>query len=226
MTHSDTALLRMLPIKIAVVDDHNLFRKGMISILQQISDFEVVVEAVNGLEFLSKLAHTPVDVVLLDLQMPELDGTKTTEIIREKFPDTKVIILSMHDEDKFILHLMEIGANGYLLKDTDPDEVEKAIRKVYETDMYYSDFVSKIMHRKMPRNNQQEKKIYNYKTDVSDREIEVLKYICEGATTAEIADKLSLSPRTVEGHRLRMIEKLSVKNTAGLVAFAIKNQLV
>lgn len=132
----------------------------------------------------------------------------------------------MHDEDKYILHLMEIGANGYLLKDNDPEEVEKAIRKVVETDIYFSDFVSKVMLRKMTRKNQQENKIFNYKTDLSEREKEVLKHICEGLTTTEIGDILSLSPRTVEGHRLRMIEKLGVKNTAGLVAFAIKNSLV
>ena len=216
----------MSNIRIAVVDDHSLFRKGMISILQLVSDFEVVMEATNGLEFLHKLQNTPVDVVLMDLQMPQLDGTKATEIIREKFPHVKVIILSMHDEDKYILHLMEIGANGYLLKDNDPEEVEKAIRKVIETDIYFSDFVSKVMLRKMTRKNQQENKIFNYKTDISDREKEVLVHTCEGLTTTEIGEILSLSPRTVEGHRLRMIEKLGVKNTAGLVAFAIKNNLV
>ncbi len=216
----------MSKIQIAVVDDHSLFRKGMISILQQVSDFEVVVEAVNGQEFLDKLKTQAVDVVLMDLQMPVLDGIKTTEIIRAKHPDTKVLILSMHDEDQFVLHLMEIGANGYLLKDTDPEEVEKAIRKVFETDIYFSDFVSKIMLRKMNRKTQQENKIFNYKTDLSERELQVLKQTCEGLTTAEIADILALSPRTVEGHRLRMMEKLGLKNTAGLVAFAIKNNLV
>jgi two-component system, NarL family, response regulator DegU len=215
----------MSKIQIAVVDDHSLFRKGMISILQQVPDFAVVMEAVNGQEFLDKLPDQPIDVVLMDLQMPVLDGIKTTEIIRAKHPDVRVLILSMHDEDQFVLHLMEIGANGYLLKDTDPDDVEKAIRKVYETDIYFSDFVSKIMLRKMNRKTQQENKIFNYKTDLSEREIEVLKHICEGLTTAEVGDILALSPRTVEGHRLRMMEKLNLKNTAGLVAFAIRNNL-
>src|SRR6218665_954912 len=112
----------------------------MISIQEQVSDFEVVMEATNGLEFLHKLPAIPIDVVLMDLQMPQLDGTKTTEIIRQQFPHVKVIILTMHDEDKYILHLMEIGANGYLLKDNDPEEVEKAVRKVLETDIYFSDF--------------------------------------------------------------------------------------
>lgn len=215
----------MSKIQIAVVDDHSLFRKGMISILQQVPDFEVVMDATNGQEFLDKLPAQPIDVVLMDLQMPVLDGIKTTEIIRAKHPDIRVLILSMHDEDQFVLHLMEIGANGYLLKDTDPEEVEKAIRKVYETDIYFSDFVSKIMLRKMNRKTQQENKIFNYKTDLSERELQVLKHICEGLTTAEIGELVSLSPRTVEGHRLRMMEKLGLKNTAGLVAFAIRNNL-
>jgi len=215
----------MSKIQIAVVDDHSLFRKGMISILQQVPDFEVVMDATNGQEFLDKLPAQPIDVVLMDLQMPVLDGIKTTEIIRAKHPDVRVLILSMHDEDQFVLHLMEIGANGYLLKDTDPEEVEKAIRKVYETDIYFSDFVSKIMLRKMNRKTQQENKIFNYKTDLSERELQVLKHICEGLTTAEIGEIVALSPRTVEGHRLRMMEKLSLKNTAGLVAFAIRNNL-
>lgn len=216
----------MSKIQLAVVDDHNLFRKGMISILQQVPDFEVVMEAVNGQEFLDKLQNQPIDVVLMDLQMPVLDGIKTTEIVRAKFPDVKVVILSMQDEDQFVLHLMEIGANGYLLKDTDPEEVEKAIRKVNETEIYFSDFVSKIMLRKMNRKPQQESKIFNYKTDLSEREIYILKHICEGLTTAEIGDIVGLSPRTVEGHRLRMMEKLGLKNTAGLVAYAIRNNLV
>jgi two-component system, NarL family, response regulator DegU len=216
----------MNKIKLAVVDDHSLFRKGMISILNQVTDFEVVFDATNGREFLTKLVIDPIDIVLLDLQMPELDGIKTTEIIREKHPDVKVIILSMHDEDQFVLHLMEIGANGYLLKDTDSDEVEKAIRKVYEADHYFSDFVSKIMLRKMTRKSQHDNKMFNYKTDLSERELQVLKHICDGLTTTEIGDIVCLSPRTVEGHRLRMMEKLGMKNTAGLVAYAIKNNLV
>ena len=214
-------------IKIAVVDDHTLFRKGMASILQQVPDFEVVMDANNGREFLDKLATTPVDVVLLDLQMPELDGIKTTQIMQKDFPDVKIIILSMHDEDQFVLHLMEIGANGYLLKDTDSDEVEKAIRKVAEDEHYFSEFVSRVMLRRMTRKNTTpDLKLFNFKTDLSEREIQVLKHICEGLTTTEISELLYLSPRTVEGHRLKMMEKLGLKNTAGLVAFAIKNQLV
>ncbi|MCP9747378.1 response regulator transcription factor [Lacihabitans sp. CS3-21] len=217
----------MKKIKIALVDDHKLFRKGLMSILQQIDDFEVLFDAVNGREFLDHPNLNDVEVVLLDIQMPELDGIATTKLLREKNEQIKIIILSMHDEDQFILHLMEIGANGYLLKDTDTDEVILAIRKVYDSGVYFSDFVSRAMLRKMnKKNTQTPNKIFNYKTDLSTRELEVLKHICEGLTTTEIGDTMCISPRTVEGHRLRIMEKLGVNNTAKLVAFAIKNDLV
>jgi DNA-binding NarL/FixJ family response regulator len=216
----------MKKIKIALVDDHRLFRKGLMSILQQNEDFEVLFDAVNGREFLEHPKLSKVDVVLLDIQMPELDGIATTKLLREKNEKIKIIILSMHDEDQFILHLMEIGANGYLLKDTDTDEVILAIKKVHDSGVYFSDFVSRAMLRKMNKNTQTSNKIFNYKTDLSTRELEVLKHICEGLTTTEIGDKMCISPRTVEGHRLRTMEKLGVNNTAKLVAFAIKNDLV
>lgn len=211
-------------IKLAVVDDHNLFRKGLVSIMNQVPEFEVVFQATNGREFLDLLPSNPVDVVLLDLQMPELDGKAVTEILRKDNSDIKIIILTMQDEDQYILHLMEIGASGYLLKDTDPEEVENAIRKVVTSGHYFSEYVSRVMLRKVSQ--KANSKVFNYKTDISDRELEVLKLICEGLTTTEIAEKIFLSPRTVEGHRLRMLEKLGVKNTAGLVAFAIRNGLV
>ena len=216
----------MNKIKIALVDDHKLFRKGLLSILEQIDDFEILFDATNGKEFLEHPKLEKVDVVLLDIQMPEIDGIATTKILREKNQDIKIIILSMHDEDQFIMHLMEIGANGYLLKDTDTDEVVVAIRKVYDSGVYFSDFVSRVMLRKMNKNLVTSNKIFNYKTDLSARELEVLKHICEGLTTSEIGDKICISPRTVEGHRLRIMEKLGVNNTAKLVAFAIKNDLV
>jgi two-component system response regulator DegU len=216
----------MKKIKIAIVDDHKLFRRGLISILQQNENLEVVFDAGNGKEFLNHPQFSEIEVVLLDIEMPELDGIATTKILRENNQEIKIIILSMHDEDQFVLHLMEIGVNGYLLKDTDTDEVVTAIKKVYDSGIYFSDFVSRIMLRKMNKTQLSNSKIFNYKTDLSGRELEVLRNICEGLTTAEIGEKMFISPRTVEGHRLRIMEKLGVNNTAKLVAFAIKNELV
>ena len=216
----------MEKIKLALVDDHNLFRKGLMSILQQNNELEVLFDVVNGKEFLEHPLLDQVEVVLLDIQMPILDGIATTKLLRERNQDIKIIILSMHDEDQFILHLMEIGANGYLLKDTDMDEVIMAIKKVSDSGVYFSDFVSRVMLKKLNKNTQTSTRVFNYKTDLSNRELEVLKHICEGLTTTEIGDKIFISPRTVEGHRLRIMEKLGVNNTAKLVAFAIKNDLV
>ncbi len=216
----------MKKIKLAIVDDHKLFRRGLISILQQNENLEVVFDSGNGKEFLNHPQFSEIEVVLLDIEMPELDGIATTKILRENNQEIKIIILSMHDEDQFVLHLMEIGVNGYLLKDTDTDEVVTAIKKVYDSGIYFSDFVSRIMLRKMNKTQQSNSKIFNYKTDLSGRELEVLRNICEGLTTAEIGEKMFISPRTVEGHRLRIMEKLGVNNTAKLVAFAIKNELV
>jgi two-component system, NarL family, response regulator DegU len=217
---------KMKKIRIALVDDHTLFRKGLSSILSQSDDIEIVFEATNGMEFLNHEQYGNIDLVLLDIQMPVLDGIGTTKRIREKDNDLKIIILSMHDEDQFILHLMELGAHGYLLKDTDTDEVLSAIRKVYDSGVYFSEFVSRLMFRKMSKAPTTKSKIFNFKTDLSQRELEILNHICEGMTTSEIADKVCISPRTVEGHRLRIMEKLGVKNTAKLVAYAIKNGLV
>lgn len=218
----------MAKIKLALVDDHNLFRRGIASILGQVADFELVLEASNGQEFIDKIPRRIPDVVLLDLQMPVLDGTATADYLRDNYPLIKIIVLTMHDEDRMVLHLLEKGVSGYLLKDSDPDEVEKAIRKVMDEGVYLNEFVSRAMLRKMTNKTSVVKQstLYNSKILLSEREKEVLKLICEGMSTAEISDKIFLSPRTVEGHRLRILEKTGTKNTAGMVAYAFKNDLV
>lgn len=218
----------MRKIKIALADDHNLFRKGMASVLSNIQDFELVLEASNGQELIDKINRRPPDVVLLDLEMPVMDGIAATEHLREHYPDVKIIMLTMHDEDRFVLHLLEKGVSGYILKDSDLGEVEKAVHQVMEDGVYLNDFVSKVMHRKMTSKTTVVKNptLYNSKVLLSEREKEILKLICEGLSTIEISEKVFLSPRTVEGHRLRILEKTGTKNTAGMVAFAFKNNLV
>ncbi|WP_019988476.1 response regulator transcription factor [Rudanella lutea] len=219
----------MRKIKLALCDDHNLFRVGMASILTQIPDFDLILEAANGQELIDKIARRMPDVVLLDLQMPVLDGTATADYLREHHPLVKIVVLTMHDEDRMVLHLLEKGVSGYLLKDSDPEEVEKAVRKVIDEGVYLNEFVSRAMLRKMTNAAAAAKPastLYNSKILLSEREKEVLKLICEGLSTAEISEKIFLSPRTVEGHRLRILEKTGTKNTAGMVAYAFKNNLV
>ncbi|MFN8357439.1 MAG: response regulator transcription factor [Spirosomataceae bacterium] len=214
-------------IRVAIADDHVLFRKGMTKILQQSDYLEIILEAGNGQELIELIKTNLPDVILMDLQMPILDGIKATEHVKQHYPHVKVVVLSMHDEDNFVTHLMELGANGYLLKDTDPDEVEKAIRMVFEEDYYYGEFLTKVMHRRLlNRSTKREaNKLTLTSVHLSEREIEILKLICEGFTNSEIAEKLFLSPRTVDGHRQRIMEKVGAKNTAGLVVYAVKNDL-
>ncbi len=216
----------MNKIKLVIADDHNLFRKGMTAMLNQISDFELIGEAANGKELLDLLAKVKPDIALLDLQMPVMDGVETTEQIQMRYPNLKVIIVSMHEEDRFIIHLLEKGFNGYFLKDSEPGEVEKAIRRVMAEGFYYSDFVSKALHRKVITRAIPPASLFNSKVQISPREMEVLQQLCEGLSTLEISAKLFVSPRTVEGHRLRLLEKTGTKNTAGLVAYAFKNDLL
>lgn len=221
----------MRKIRLGLCDDHNLFRVGMSSILNQVHDFELIVEASNGKELIDRIPRKTPDVLLLDLQMPVMDGTATADYLRDNFPLVKIIVLTMHDEDRMVLHLLEKGVSGYLLKDADEGEVEKAIRKVMDEGVYLNDFVSKAMLRKMTNKNKVVKPLasnglYNRKILISDREKEVLTLLCEGLSTNEISEKIFLSPRTVEGHRLRILEKTGTKNTAGMVAFAFRNNLV
>lgn len=213
-------------IRLAIADDHALFRRGLVSIFSTAPGIELIYEAGDGQELIEKIAEQQPDVVLLDLQMPRLDGIKTTQHIRQHFPDVKVVILSMHDEDNFVIHLMELGANGYLLKDADPEEVEKAIHTVATEDYYYGPFLTRVMHRKMlDKSRKREPLHFDAKVNLTARELEILRLICEGHTTAQIADKVFLSDRTVEGHRNRIMEKIGAKNTAGMVVYAVKNDI-
>lgn len=220
----------MRKIRLALCDDHTLFRAGMATILGQVHDFELVLEAANGQELIDRIARKTPDVVLLDLQMPVLDGTATADHLREKYPLVKIIILTMHDEDRMVLHLLEKGVGGYLLKDAEADEVERAIRKVMDDGVYLNEFVSRAMHRRMTNKptglTTSTSPFYNSKVLLSEREKEVLSLLCDGLSTNEIGEKVCLSPRTVEGHRLRILEKTGTKNTAGMVAYAFRNNLV
>lgn len=211
----------MNPIKIALVDDHTMFRKGLRALLEESDEMQVVLEAGNGQEFLDALAEAAVDLVLLDLDMPVMDGMKTLEVVKADHPDLKVIILSMHQDEPMILHLMRSGAHGYLIKESEPEEVELAIHSVMESGFYFNDKVSRIMLAGLVK-KQVVKPRLRGGVELTRREMEVLREVCLGLTNAEIADKLFLSPRTVEGHRKNILEKTGARNTAAMVIYAIK----
>lgn len=214
----------MMKINIGITDDQLLFRKGMISLLEKYKGFKVLWEASGGLEAISQLTEmaAETDILLLDLSMPGMNGMETMQLIKERFPSLKVIILSLHEEERFIIRLIELGANSYLVKNATPEEVERTIRITCERGFYFNDDISKVLFNHVSM----VKKKAVLSADFTKREKEILQYICEELSTKDIAKKLFISERTVEGHRNSLILKTNVKNTAGLVIYAIKNNLV
>lgn len=215
----------MSKIKIAIADDYKIFREGLKVGLSADEALEVVLEADNGEDLLKALENETPDVILMDLKMPIMDGMEATKEVRKKYPSVKVLVVSMYEDDKFIIHLMENGANGYLLKNTEPDEIRRSIYAVHENGYYFNDLVNKALLKKLILKNNL-KPSFNQNVELTEREQEVLKLICEEKTAAEIAKEIFLSPRSVEGIRQRLIEKVGVRNSAGLVMFAVKNGLV
>ena len=212
-------------IQLGLVDDHNLFREGIKSLLDKISNVTLVLEAVNGKDMFTKLKNDVPDVILLDLEMEEMNGVDATLKLQEEYPEIKVLILTMHKEERMISYLMEIGANGYLLKDTTREELEEAIKTVVKNGFYFNEFVSQALLKGL-KNKSGRPLTIGKDYHLTARELEVLELIAEECTTAEIAEKLFLSTRTIEGHRKNLISKLGVKNIAGLVIKAIKEKLI
>jgi DNA-binding NarL/FixJ family response regulator len=212
-------------IKVAIADDHKIFRKGVILSLRPYSAIKFVQEAENGQELLDGLAASEPDVVLMDLRMPLKDGIETTKIIAKQYPSIHIIALTMYEDERFVSHMMEIGANGYLLKSADPSEIKRAIIEVATKGYYLNNFVNRILLKK---SHTRTKVIPSLNTEITlnDREREVVRYICMEFTAHEIAQKIDVSPRTVEAIKDRLMERFGAKNTAGLVFFAVKNNLI
>lgn len=218
----------MKTLKIAIADDQVLFRKGMVNIINSFKDIEIVLEASNGIELLEGLEKSSKipDIVILDLSMPELNGIDTTKVIHEKYPKIKIIILSVYSEDRFVTHLMELGVNAYLFKNVEPNEVEKAIWSIMEKDFYFNEAFLLAMRKRLTGKKPRLLIQDNIPSLLSHRELEVLDLICKQFTAHEIGEKLFISTRTVDGHRNNLLEKTGMKNTAGLVVFSIKNNLI
>lgn len=212
-------------IRVAIADDHQIFRKGVILSMRSYTEFQFVLEADNGEELLANLEEAAPDVILCDLKMPLKDGIDTTRQITKDYPHIRVIILTMYEDERFVGHLMDCGAAGYLLKSTDPAEIKKAILEVVKTGFYLNPFVNKVLIKK---NYSRQKFNPSLATEilVTDREKEVLTLVCMEFTAAEIAQKMDISARTVEAIKDRMMERFGVKNSVGLVFYAMKNQLI
>ena len=215
----------MNTIKVGIADDHKIFRKGVILSLRQYTNISFVFEAENGEELLKELETTQPDVVLMDLRMPGKDGIETTKEVSKKYPDVKVLILTMFEDERFVSHLMENGANGYLLKNADPAEIKKAIMEVMARGYYLNNFVNRDLLKKSANKTKAIPSL-NSEIVMSDKEKEVVRLLCMEYTAAEIALKMEISPRTVESIKDRLMERFGLKNTAGLVFFAVKNNMI
>ncbi|MEL6867190.1 MAG: response regulator transcription factor [Bacteroidota bacterium] len=216
-------------IRLAIADDQVLFIKGLRLLIGDFDNIELLFEAVNGQELIDKIRaadHLP-DVILMDLKMPVMDGIEATKQLKASHPQIKIILLTMYDDERLINYMMEHGANGYLLKNEEPEVLREAIESVYSKDFYFKDYVSKALLKGRLANQKIEMENVSMLSQVNltRRELEILRLICQELTTGEIAQKLYLSHRTVEGHRNNLLRKTGVRNTAGLVIFAIREKL-
>lgn len=204
-------------ISVAIVDDHQLFRNGLKFIIENEDDMEVVIEASNGRQFLDFLKNLKPEVVLMDINMPEMDGVETTRRALELYPDLHIIVLSMYDDVEYYNTMIDLGVKGFILKDIDNNELADALRKVYRGGNYFS---QELLLR-LIKNKPVEEGI-----DLTRREREVLELICKGYSNMQISEELFISQRTVERHRSSLLFKTNSKNSVSLVVFAIKNNLV
>ena len=215
----------MSNIRVAIADDHKIFRKGVILSLRPYTNIKFVLEADNGDELLKGLPEAQPDVVLMDLRMPGKDGIEATKTISKQNPNIRVLVLSMYEDERFVFHMMENGANGYLLKNSEPQEIRRAIMDVFEKGYYLNNYVNRIL---LKRSHSRNKAIPNLNNEITltDKEKDVLRFICMEFTAQEIAQKMEISARTVESIKDRLMERFGSKNTAGLVFFAVKNNLI
>ena len=207
-------------INVLVTEDKALVRKGLVAIVNEFPGTGEVREASNGKEVLTLLKTWQPHVILMDLEMPEMDGMDATKYVISKYPEIKVLGLSFHEEDKYILHMIELGAHGYLLKDCEPEELEKAIYAAWEKDFYNNALIANVMRKRIIQSPGKPR--FYSETEITQREKDILKYLCQEKSSKEISDILMISQRTIEKERSNLILKIGVKGTVGLVRYAIE----
>jgi len=208
-------------IQLVIADDHPIIINGVAALLKQDDEINLVKEVYDGLQLLEFLKENKVDVVLLDINMPEINGVDACRLIKNQHPDTRVLAFSQYNEKRFVKRLLKSGANGYLLKNSPASELIAAIKMVHQGGMYLSKELPNIFYE-----NKSQTQTDSLFPDISQRELDVLKLICEELNTQEIADRLFISKHTVETHRANLLLKVGVKNTAGLVKWAVENEFV
>lgn len=212
-------------IRLAIVDDQELFRQGIIALMNKIPQVELVADAAKGSELLQYLAaaeHKP-EILLMDMEMPEMNGIELNRVLHQNYPDIKVIMLTLYDQGRYVFKMVEEGVCGYLSKSCSMEELQEAIVKVHSSGFFFTDLIKNALQQSSDFRKKQLLHFNNNVADLTIREKEIMSLICKEYTNAEIAEKLFISPRTVEGHRNNLLMKTGSKNTAGLVVFAIKH---
>jgi len=211
----------MKKIRIVLADDHLLIREGFKSLLQKNERFEIVGIAENGKELIELAGSLLPDVILTDINMPVVTGLDALETLAKLYPDIKLVVLTMHEESEYIIHAIKIGVQGYLLKNIERFDLEKAIIVIFEGGKYFSPIVTNILAEVVVRPSQN-----NIITEITQREKEVLELVAQGQSTKQIADKLGIGTRTVESHRMNMLKKFRASNTADLVRKAFELKII
>lgn len=212
-------------VNLALVDDHKLFRKGLISLIELVNKkYHILFEADNGVDLQQKIdAKNLPDIILMDVNMPRMDGFASVEWLKEKYPTVKVLVVSMVEKEETIVKMLKLGVKGYLCKDVEPKELGEALEAVAKKGHYYTDFITgKLVHSLQNGNGETRQEV----SAINDQEKQFLELACSELTYVEIADKMCLSPKTIDGYRNSLFEKLKVKSRVGLVLFAIKNKMV
>lgn len=213
-------------LKIGLVDDHRLFRKSFSLLINAIEGAEVVLQAENGKDLFEQLETIPVDLVLLDIQMPEMDGFTTCKHLQKHYPDVKILIVSQMTTKESIHRVMELGANGFFSKDADPDKLEKAIRDIRTKDYFFDDDLASVIREAILWEKRLPSNLLTSPVSITRREMEVIRFACKELTTMEIADKMCINVRTVETHRKRIMEKTESKNFIGVILYAFRHGLL
>lgn len=212
-------------VNIAIADDHKIFKEGIRYALKDKKRIHILWEAENGLDLMCKMAETCPDVLLLDISMPEMDGVNAIKLLRKQYEEAKIIVLTMYDEQEMITRMMEMGANAYLIKTTDPEEIYQAILTCMNNDFYFNDLVNKAVLTKL-QSKKTARQFYPTQVKFSDKELRILRLLADDKTTEEISKQVFLSPRTVETIRQNMKSKVGAKTIAGLIVYGMRNQLI
>jgi DNA-binding NarL/FixJ family response regulator len=212
-------------IKVAIADDHKIFRDGIKMALKDRDYLNILWEAEDGKDLMHKLKLKQPDVLLMDIRMPEIDGINAISILRKEYEEIKIVVLTMYDDQEMITKMMEMGANAYLTKTTDPEEIYQAILTCMNDDFYFNDLVNKAVLLKL-QHKKTVRQFYPNPVKFSEKEIRILRCIAEDKTTEEISKEVFLSPRTIETIRQQMKQKVGAKTIAGLVMYAMRNKLL